>query len=247
MNDDTSRPRWPSGFRGALNVSIDVDDVDGEINHHGADDDYWRAQTEYDLHTGVWRLLDLLRDIDTQATFCWVGRCVADRLDAVEQAQADGHASAIHSWDHHYYTAMSAAEQLDDAGHKTPAWRFHDDTAGVMQQLGLLWMMDRAQGDLQWIERPDPAGSPLAQLPPSRFYDDYTYFIDRTVTPRHTAEFWVEDLDAIVERGSVMCLTLHPFVSGRPGPSRALQRLLDHAVSRGDVWIARRSDRELLA
>jgi peptidoglycan/xylan/chitin deacetylase (PgdA/CDA1 family) len=32
---------------------------------------------------------------------------------------------------------------------------------------------------------------------------------------------------------------LHPFVSGRPGPSRALTRLLDHATSRGDVWIAR--------
>ena len=36
-----------------------------------------------------------------------------------------------------------------------------------------------------------------------------------------------------------MCLTLHPFVSGRPGPSRALARLLDYAIDLGDVWIAR--------
>jgi hypothetical protein len=36
-----------------------------------------------------------------------------------------------------------------------------------------------------------------------------------------------------------MNLTLHPFVSGRPGPSRALARLLDYAVDLGDVWIAR--------
>lgn len=36
-----------------------------------------------------------------------------------------------------------------------------------------------------------------------------------------------------------MCLTLHPFVSGRPGPSRILAWLLDHAIDLGDVWIAR--------
>ena len=39
--------------------------------------------------------------------------------------------------------------------------------------------------------------------------------------------------------GKLMCLTLHPFVSGRPGPSRALARLLDYAIDAGDVWIAR--------
>jgi peptidoglycan/xylan/chitin deacetylase (PgdA/CDA1 family) len=248
-------PRWRAGYRGVLNVSIDVDGPYGEINHHGPDDYYWRGQTEYDLNTGVWRLLDILRDHDVAATFCWVGRCVEDRPDAVERAQADDHESAIHSWEHRYYTPMTFAEQLADAtrtleavqrvtgvrpvGHKTPAWRYNDETARVMQQLGLLWVMDRARQDTPWIERPDPAGAPLVQLPPSRFYDDYSYFIDRTVTPREAAEFWCEDLDVLVDSGGLMCLTLHPFVSGRPGPSRALTRLLDHATSRGDVWIAR--------
>ena len=37
-----------------------------------------------------------------------------------------------------------------------------------------------------------------------------------------------------------MCLTLHPFVSGRPGPqSRTLAWLLDYAIDLGDVWIDR--------
>lgn len=250
-----STSRWPAGHRSALIVSIDVDGTYGEANHRGVDDFYWRSQTEYDLQAGVWRLLDLLADRETPATFCWVGRCVEDRPDAVERAEADGHENAIHSWDHRYYTPMSFDEQLEDAGktiaaiervtgvrplgHKTPAWRYNDETSRVMQQLGLLWQMDKASDDLPWVERPDPAGTPLVQLPPSRFYDDYTYFVDWTVNPRHAAEFWRDDLDVLRDEGKLLCLTLHPWVSGRPGPSRALANLLDYAIEAGDIWIAR--------
>jgi hypothetical protein len=69
-------PRWPHGYRAALIVSIDVDGIYGEGNHRGYDDFYWRSQTEYDLASGVPRLLDVLRDREVASTFCWVGRCV---------------------------------------------------------------------------------------------------------------------------------------------------------------------------
>ncbi len=245
---------WPAGHRSALVISIDVDGPYGEINHHGADDSYWWSQAEYDLHAGIWRLFEILRDRDVQASFCWVGRSVEDRPDAVERAEADGHEHAIHSWDHRYYASMSYDEQFEDAartieaieavagvrpgGHKSPAWRFNDHTSKVVQALGLDWQMDYARADLPWIERPDPAGAPLVQLPPSRFYDDYTYFVDWTVNPRNAAEFWRDDLDILRAEGKLMCLTLHPWVSGRPGPSTALANLLDYAIGVGDIWIA---------
>src|SRR5438045_1715960 len=105
----TNASPWPQGQRGALIVSIDVDGPYAHINREGPRDFLWRAQTEYDLRKGVWRLLDLLKDRGVHGTFCWVGRCVEDRPDAVERAQADGHESSIHSWDHRYYTPMSFA------------------------------------------------------------------------------------------------------------------------------------------
>lgn len=250
-----AQDRWPAGHRAALVVSIDVDGPYGEINHHGADDFYWRSQTAYDLNAGIWRLFQILADRDVPATFCWVGRCVEDRPDAVERATEDGHENAVHSWDHCYYTPMSRQEQIEDAtrvieaidkvtgerprGHKTPAWRYNDDTAAVCQELGLTWRMDVAAGDVPWIVRPDPDGSPLVELPPSRIYDDYTYFVDWTVNPRNTGEFWRDDLDVLRAEGKLMCLTLHPWVTGRPGPSTALANLLDYVISLGDVWIAR--------
>jgi peptidoglycan/xylan/chitin deacetylase (PgdA/CDA1 family) len=173
----------------------------------------------------------------------------------VQRAHNDGHENAIHSWDHRYYTPMTFDEQIVDmqrtidaiegvtgvrpVGHKTPAWRYNDETSRAVQQLGLQWQMDMARSDLPWIERPDPAGSPIVQLPPSRFYDDYTYFVDWTVNPRNAAEFWRDDLDVLRDEGKLMCLTLHPWVSGRPGPSRALANLLDYASDLGDIWITR--------
>ncbi|HLT20651.1 MAG TPA: polysaccharide deacetylase family protein [Thermomicrobiales bacterium] len=246
--------RWPAGHRSALIVSIDVDGHYGEQNHHG-DDSYWISQAEYDLQAGIWRLLDLLGDRDIQASFCWVGRCVEDRPDAVERAEADGHDHAIHSWDHRYYRDMSFDEQLEDAartieaiervtgrkptGHKSPGWRYNEHTSAVVQKLGLSWQMDKARDDLPWIERPEPDGPPLVQLPPSRWYDDYTYFVDWTVNPRNAGEFLRDDLDVLRAEGKLMCLTLHPWVSGRPGPSTAIANLLDYAISLGDIWIAR--------
>ena len=63
--------------------------------------------------------------------------------------------------------------------------------------------------------------------------------MDNIATPQTAYEFWRDDLDVLRDEGGLMCLTLHPFVSGRPAPSRALARLLDYAIDLGDVWIAR--------
>ena len=246
---------WPAGHRAALCVSIDVDGRYGE-EQSKTPDPFWIHQTAYDA-TGTTRLLDLLADAGVSATFCWVGKVAEERPDLVVRAVAEGHEVAAHSWDHRRYCEMDRAEQRADVeqtvealtriagtapvGHKTPGWRYDVQTFGVVQELGLTWAMDEPGGDLPYLMRPDPdpALAPLVQLPPSWLYDDYPFFVDRLQTPRAAYEFWREDLDVLRAEGKLMCLTLHPFVSGRPGPSRALARLLDYAIDLGDVWIAR--------
>jgi peptidoglycan/xylan/chitin deacetylase (PgdA/CDA1 family) len=251
---EASGDRWPSGHRSALCISIDVDGVYGEANYRAPDDVYWISQTAYDP-TGTSRLLGLLADSGVPATFCWVGRAAEDRPDLVVQAVADGHEIALHTWDHRYYTGMTPDEQRADmertretltrisgttpVGHKSAGWRYTPETNRIAQELGLLWVMDEPGGDLPYLLRPDPALPPLVQLPPSRWFDDYTYFVDQAASAGHAFEAWRDDLDVLRAEGGLMCLTLHPFVSGRPGPSRALSRLVDYAIDLGDVWIAR--------
>jgi len=250
---DTVGPRWPAGHRSALCVSIDVDAQYGEEQVR-PDETYWVSQTAYDA-TGTGRLLGLLADADVRGTFCWVGRAAEERPELVERAVAGGHEIALHSWDHRPYNRMTAVEQRADmlrtsetltriagakpVGHKTAGWRYDRHTHAMAQGIGLIWVMDEPGGDLPFVIRPDAGGSPLVNLPPSRHYDDYTFFVDQTLTARHAFECWREDLDVLRSEGGLMCLTLHPFVSGRPGPSRALAWLLDHAIDAGDIWIAR--------
>lgn len=250
----SAAPLWPGGHRAALCVSIDVDGVYGEANYRDADDVYWISQALYDP-AGTERLLDLLADAGAPATFCWVGKAAEEQPEQVRRAVGEGHELALHSWDHRHYRKMSPEEQRADferslealeriggvrpVGHKTPGWRYDAATHAVAQDLGLLWVMDEPRGDLPTLLQPDPARPPLVNLPPSRWFDDYTYHVDHVLSPQAAYEAWREDLDVLRAEGKAMFLTLHPFVSGRPGPSRSLSRLLDYAIDLGDVWIAR--------
>ena len=189
MNERTP-PTWPAGHRAALVVSIDVDGEYGVIAQHGASDWYWRAQAQYDLDAGLIRLLELLADYDIRATFCWVGRVAEERPDAVRSVSAARHEIATHGWDHQIYTRMTREEQCEDlirtrdhlatltgtvpVGHKSPFWHSTPDTVPLLQELGFQWNMDVALGDLPVVQRPDPTREPIIQLPPSRWWDDYT-------------------------------------------------------------------------
>jgi peptidoglycan/xylan/chitin deacetylase (PgdA/CDA1 family) len=245
---------WPAGHRAALCLSFDVDGPYGELNYRQPDDTYWISQTDYDP-AGTRRILDLLADTGLQATFCWVGRAAEDHPDLVQRAVSDGHEVSIHSWDHRYYNRMTDAEQRADmertldtlsrisgttpVGHKTASWRYNDATHAIAQALGFTWVMDRPDGDLPRLLRPNPSGAPLVNLPPSWLWDDYSFFVDRLLTPDQTFSFWRDDLDTVRADGGLMSLTFHPFVSGRPGPSRVIARLIDYAIDLGDIWIAR--------
>jgi peptidoglycan/xylan/chitin deacetylase (PgdA/CDA1 family) len=254
MEDSTNR-NWPAGHRAALSLTFDVDGEYGVINRYGENDWYWRSQARYDLEAGIWRVLGVLADFDVQATFCWVGRCVGDRPDAARAAHETVHEAATHGWDHRYYRDMTPEEQREDLkrtvaaiadvtgeapiGHKSPSWRFNEHTVPVLQDLGFQWNMDLASRDLPFIQQPDPNKNPLVQLPPSWLWDDYSYFVDPIAPPDNACNMWRDDIDVLRAEGKLMCLTFHPWVIGRPAPSRALVHFLDYVIGLGDVWIAR--------
>jgi peptidoglycan-N-acetylglucosamine deacetylase len=254
MSERELRERWPAGHRAALCISIDVDGIHGEANYRAADDIYWISQALYDP-AGTDRLLAVLGDAEVSGTFCWVGKAAEEEPDQVRRAVAEGHELALHSWDHRYYVHLGETGQREDmersretlariggiepVGHKTPGWRYDEATHRIAQEMGLRWVMDEPRGDLPTLLAPDPARAPLVNLPPSRWFDDYTYHVDHVLTPQAAYEAWREDLDVLRSEGKAMFLTLHPFVSGRPGPSRSLARLIDYAIDLGDIWIAR--------
>ena len=195
---EPSTDRWPAGHRCALCLSFDVDGPYGEQNYQPATNTYAISQTEYEPF-GVRRIVNILADADVPATFCWVGREASERPELVRLAASHGHEIALHSWDHQYYHDMTAEEQRDDmlrtsealagvtgrrpVGHKSPGWRYTKETHHMCQELGLLWAMDIPRGDLPFLMKLDAAREPLVQLPPSSHWDDYSFFVDKMLTP----------------------------------------------------------------
>jgi peptidoglycan/xylan/chitin deacetylase (PgdA/CDA1 family) len=244
---------WPSAHRAALCLTFDVDGPYGERNYRDPSDTYWISQTAYEP-AGIDRALRILADFDITATWCWVGQQAVDRPDLIQRASNEGHEIALHTWNHRYLHQLTDEEQREDflrtreaierltgvtpIGHKTAGWRYNEATHMIAQEIGVDWIMDIPSGDQPSFVQPDPTRPPLVNLAPSWLWDDYTWYVDRIASPNQVANAWQDDLDQLREEGGLMSLTLHPFVSGRPGPMRGIARFLDYAISLGDIWIA---------
>lgn len=253
MDRADGTPNWPTDHRAAVCITIDVDGPYGERNYRDPSDSYWLSQTDYEA-TGLQRMLDILADFDLQASVFWVGRAAEDLPQLIQDTVAGGHELGLHTWEHRYLNRMSDSEQLDDylrtretiervsgvtpLGHKSAGWRFDESTHRIAQEIGIEWIVDLPNGDLPSFVSHTEARPPLVNLPPSFLLSDYHWYVDNVASPNQVANAWQDDLDMLREDGGMMTLTLHPFVTGRPGPMRGFARFLDYAVSLGDIWIA---------
>jgi peptidoglycan-N-acetylglucosamine deacetylase len=54
-------------------------------------------------------------------------------------------------------------------------------------------------------------------------------------SPSRAVELWRDELDGMRRHGCLFVLTMHPFLSGRPGRVEGLRTLIEHALGAGDV------------
>ena len=88
-----------------------------------------------------------------------------------------------------------------------------------------------------------PSG-PIVELPVQWILDDAPFFMFRApyyrpISALSTAyEAWVEEFEGLYSersRGKCYVLTMHPFISGRPGRVRLLEKLIELIESRPDI------------
>ena len=58
-------------------------------------------------------------------------------------------------------------------------------------------------------------------------------------TNDHIFQIWRDEFDTIYEWGGLYNLIIHPQFSGRPSRTLLLRRIIEHIMSKPDVWIAR--------
>jgi peptidoglycan-N-acetylglucosamine deacetylase len=211
----------------------------------------------YGPTVAVPRLLDLLAEHSLPATF-FVPGWTADRYpETVERITAAGHEIGHHGYSHlsplHLDEAAERAdlerglEALDrlgvrPTGYRTPSWEASPRTFALLAEHGFVYDSTLMDDDKPYVL--ETAAGSLIELPPHWGLDDwnqYMYLPDPrsgpgTVHPPSRAlELWQAELDGMRRHSGLFVLTMHPFLSGRPGRVEALRALIEHALDSGDV------------
>lgn len=209
---------------------------------------------------GVPRIIELLRRHDKPATFFIPGWTADHYPRCVERVLEAGHEIALHGYTHRPPCYNSAEEQrveiekslaaferfgVKPVGYRAPMWQTSRHTLEILGEYGL-----RYDSSLMDDDRPYLIDTPcgrLAEMCPQWYHDDweqYAYLPDPDVgstinRPSAVAELWIEELDAYRETNSIMVLTCHPFLSGRPARIKALERFIEFGDRCGDVEFTR--------
>ena len=215
------------------------------------------SHQRYGPLVAVPRLLGLLDDLGVPATFFVPGWTAERYPQAVEQILAAGREVAHHGHSHRSPVHMDEAEERRDLeaglaalerhgvqpeGYRTPSWEPSARTFDLLAEYGIGYDSSLMDDDRPYVL--ETASGPLVELPAHWSLDDwnqYMYLPDprsgpRTVHPPSRAiQVWREELDGMRRHGGLFVLTMHPFLSGRPGRVEGLRDLVEHALSVGDV------------
>ncbi len=253
---------WPAGKRAAAAFTFDVDAESAVLWNapHVADRMSVISHQAYGPLVGVPRLLDLLDKHSIRSTFFVPGYTAHRYPQTVRAIAGAGHEIAHHGYLHEQPSAVDAAEEVANldrglaaleevagvrpTGYRAPMWDLSWRTPGLLAERGFLYDSSLMDADAPY-ELAVGDGS-IVEIPIQWALDDweqYCFLPDITgsgliETPAKARELWWSEFEGLRDAGGCWVLTNHPFLSGRPGRARELDRLMADVVSCADVWTA---------
>ena len=246
----------------AVVISFDVDGASGMINRDPGIEQRPSARSfgDYGPSVAVPHILALLAERAVPASFYVPGWIAEGNPSVVERIAAAGHEIGHHGYLHEPPASLSAeqeAEVLDrgseilrgivgesPAGYRSPSWELSADSLRLLRERGF-----RYDSSLMGGDAPYWAAEGLVELPIHWALDDYPYFVFAPTdgrrlmaAPEHVYAAWRDAFDELYSRGGVFTLTMHPYIIGRPGRLRMLDRLLDHIQRHPNVEFRRAVD-----
>jgi peptidoglycan/xylan/chitin deacetylase (PgdA/CDA1 family) len=261
VNDGEDRAHtWLRGKRAALILTFDIDAESCMLaeGRRYADHPSLMSHQAFGPLVGVPRLLDMLRDLDTRATFFVPGFTAERYPELIRRIDAEGHEVGHHSHTHRAPQGLSDAEERADfekalevldglgiraRGHRSALWATKWTTAALVAEHGLRYESNQMDDDRPYLL--DTHKGTIAEVPPHWSWDDFPQYaylwepdVGKTVVPPSTAvQVWREELDALRDYGGALTLNAHPFLSGRASRVAALRSLIQHAYGLGDVAV----------
>ncbi|GAY15748.1 polysaccharide deacetylase [Mycobacterium sp. shizuoka-1] len=267
MPSVTARPAepvaWPAGKRAAASFTFDVDAESAVLNLNPAHADRMSviSHQAYGPLVGVPRLLAMLARHGVTSTFFVPGYTAVRYPDVVRAIVDSGHEVAHHGYLHEVLTGKTAEQEgaiLDrgsevlaeltgevPVGFRAPMWELNWQSPALLAERGFLYDTSLMDADHPYELRVGTDGR-LVEIPIQWALDDweqYCYLPDISGTgliesPRKAAEIWRLEFEGLRAVGGCFVLTNHPFLSGRPSRTAALEELVEHVASCSDVWVA---------
>ncbi|HVV20825.1 MAG TPA: polysaccharide deacetylase family protein [Pseudonocardiaceae bacterium] len=247
---------WPDGKRAALCVTFDFD---------GESPFLWRRrndmpvdigeleQRRFGPRRGVYHVLEMLAQLEIRATFFVPGWIASEYRPAVAAVHAAGHELALHGWCHEPPGQLSTEELTDTlirardllgdiagrtpVGYRSPSFALTTGAFDVLAGLGVTY-----DSSLMGDDRPYRIEG-LVEVPVDWATDDavyYRYTAGDTRPPTPAGQLgsaWTEEITGALRSGSLVNLTMHPWLSGRPARIARLADLLAWARNRDDLWV----------
>ena len=248
---------WPNGAKVAVSLAFEMDAEASGVTQNEILPVPLSAR-EYGAIKGLPRVLDVLDRHAVPATFYFAAVNASLHPEMVEQVKKrNRHEIALNGWMHENLAEVNdeAQEQrlLDDSiatltkisgkrpvGWRAPSWTFSRHTLGKIQKAGFLYDSSLTGRDEPYEINADGQGTGFVELPVEPILNDEPYFTTARSFPAPELIFRVyqDEFDVAYREGTMLMLTLHPYVSGHRSRIMYLDSLLTYMKSKPGVWFA---------
>ena len=257
---------WPGDLRCVAMLGFDVDGVTGAINRNpdAARLPSLMSLREYGPSVAAPRILDLLDEYAIKASFYIPGYVVETHEELVVDIKGRGHEIAHHGYMHEPPATLSKEQEeevLDKGiaiiervtgerpkGYRSPSWELSPHSLSLLAERGFTYDSSLMGNDIPYVV--DADGSSLVEIPVQWELDDAPYFNyapslgtrPLMASPEHVYQVWSAAFEGMYHYGRSFVLTMHPFITGRPGRLRMLERLIRYIKEFPGVEFMRAAD-----
>ena len=220
------------------------------------------SQGAYGWKVGTKRILDLLDRYGVKTTFFVPGLVIEQRPHVIEDILRRGHELAHHSYSHAWILSLTPEQEREEMqkgfdaivrasgnaprGWRSPAAEISALTMKLLVEYGFDYSSNFFDDDSPYLHDVDGRETKIVELPFRWVLDDAPFFQYSIVLPGRTMqapsallEVWKAEFDTLYAEDRMMMVGMHPQLIGQPSRLKALEGLIEHALSHRDVWIGR--------
>jgi len=209
---------------------------------------------DYGNRVGFWRLLDVMDRFHLRCSAALNVALCQHHPEVIAAMQERGWEFFSHGiYNGRYVHGMDEAQErtlIEDAietvkrhtgnrlrGWLSPALTNTEHTPHLLAEYGIAYSCDFMHDD-----QPFPLNvrvGRLISIPYTVEINDASAYIRRQFSPQHFCEAIKAQFDRLyAEGGRVMCIALHPYLTGHPYRLRPLLEALEHITAHSGVWFA---------